>query len=54
MYDGKEEEEAEIVDIPAEFQEEVQNRRTMMLEAIAEFDDELMEKSLKVKKLVKS
>jgi elongation factor G len=46
MYDGKEEEEAEIVDIPAEFQEEVQNRRTMMLEAIAEFDDELMEKYL--------
>ncbi len=46
IYDGKQEEEPEEVEIPEDLKEEVEKRRTMLLEAIAEFDDELMEKYL--------
>ena len=45
-FDGKEEEEAKEIEIPEELKNTVEERRTVLLEAIADFDDELMEKYL--------
>ena len=45
-YDGKEEENAKEIEIPEELKATVEEKRNELLEAIAEFDDELMEKYL--------
>ena len=45
-YDGKHEEEAEIVDIPADLADIAQEKRNDLIEAVAEFDDNLMNKYL--------
>ena len=45
-YDGGENEDAQEIDIPEDMKDKVEEYRTIMLEAIAEFDDELMEKYL--------
>ncbi|MDD2518515.1 MAG: elongation factor G [Bacilli bacterium] len=45
-YDGKAEEETTIIDIPADLVDLVEEKRTELIEAVAEFDDELMEKYL--------
>ena len=45
-YDGGAEENPEEIEIPADMKDKVDEYRTIMLEAIAEFDDELMEKYL--------
>ncbi|MDD2181606.1 MAG: elongation factor G [Bacilli bacterium] len=45
-YDGKPEEIAEIIDIPADLVDIVEEKRIELIEAVAEFDDELMEKYL--------
>ncbi len=45
-YDGGAEENAEEIDIPEDMKSKVEEYRTNMIEAIAEFDDELMEKYL--------
>ena len=45
-YDGGAEENAEEIEIPEDMKDKAEEYRTTMLEAIAEFDDELMEKYL--------
>ena len=45
-YNGKQEEEPEIIEIPEEYKDIVEVKRTELIEAVAEFDDELMEKYL--------
>ena len=45
-YDGKQEENPEIIDIPEELKDLVEEKRTELIEAVAEFDDELMNKYL--------
>ena len=45
-YDGKEEENAKEIEIPEELKATAEDKRNELLEAIAEFDDELMEKYL--------
>ena len=45
-YDGKQEENPEIIDIPAELVDTVEEKRVELIEAVAEYDDELMEKYL--------
>ena len=45
-YDGGAEENAEEIEIPEDMKDKVEEYRTTMLEAIAEYDDELMEKYL--------
>ena len=45
-YDRKQQEEPTIIEIPAELKEEAEMRRNDLIEAVAEFDDELMEKYL--------
>jgi elongation factor G len=45
-YDGKPEENPEIIDIPADLVDIVEEKRIDLIEAVAEFDDELMEKYL--------
>ena len=45
-YDGKQDENPEIIDIPAELVDTVEEKRTELIEAVAEFDDELMNKYL--------
>lgn len=45
-YDGKAEEEPTIIDIPENLKDIVETKRSELLEAIAEYDDELMEKYL--------
>ena len=45
-YDGKEEENAKEIEIPEELKSTAEDKRNELLEAIAEFDDELMEKYL--------
>ena len=45
-YDGKQEENPEIIDIPADLVDIVEEKRIDLIEAVAEFDDELMEKYL--------
>ena len=45
-YDGKQEENPEIIDIPEDLKDLVEEKRTELIEAVAEFDDELMNKYL--------
>ena len=45
-YDGKQEEEPEIIDIPADMVSLVEEKRNDLIEAVAEFDDDLMTKYL--------
>ncbi len=45
-YDGKQEEDAKEIDIPSELKDIVEQKRAELIEAVAEFDDELMEKYL--------
>ena len=46
QYDGKPEEEPVEIEIPAELKDAVEEKRSELIEAVAEFDDELMEKYL--------
>ena len=46
QYDGKQQEEPTIIDIPEDLKETAELRRSDLIEAVAEFDDELMEKYL--------
>ena len=46
IYDGKENEEPQIVDVPDEYKDICEEKRNELIEAVAEFDDELMEKYL--------
>jgi elongation factor G len=46
QYDGNPEEEAKVIDIPEDLVDIVEERRIELIEAVAEFDDELMEKYL--------
>ncbi len=46
QYDGKPEEETTIIDIPAALVDLVEEKRIDLIETVAEFDDELMEKYL--------
>ena len=45
-YDGKQEEDAQEIEIPAHLQSIAEDKRNELIEAVAEFDDELMEKYL--------
>ena len=45
-YDGKEDETPKEIEIPSDLVETVKDRRNKLIEAVAEFDDELMEKYL--------
>jgi len=45
-YDGKEQEEPTIIDIPEELKDLVEEKRNDLIEAVAEFDDDLMNKYL--------
>lgn len=45
-YDGEEHENPEVTDVPAEYLDIALEKRTELLEAVASFDDELMEKYL--------
>ncbi|MGI6329491.1 MAG: elongation factor G [Bacilli bacterium] len=45
-YDGKQEENAKEIDIPSNLLEIVKTKREELIEAVAEYDDELMEKYL--------
>ncbi len=45
-YDGKPEEEPTEIDIPADLKDLAEEKRTELIEAVAEFDDELMNKYL--------
>ena len=45
-YDGKQEENPEVIDIPADLVDIANEKRNELIEAVAEFDDELMEKYL--------
>ena len=45
-YDGKPEENPTIIDIPSDLVDIVEEKRTELIEAVAEFDDELMNKYL--------
>ncbi len=45
-YDGKPEENPEIIDIPADLVDVVEEKRNDLIEAVAEFDDDLMNKYL--------
>ena len=42
-YDGKQEENAEEIEIPADLKDIAEEKRNELIEAVAEFDDELME-----------
>ena len=46
QYDGKPEENPIEIEIPAELKDTVEEKRSELIEAVAEFDDELMEKYL--------
>ncbi|MDD3995665.1 MAG: elongation factor G, partial [Bacilli bacterium] len=50
-YDGKSEEVAIEVEIPSDMKEKVEEYRTLLVEAAAEFNDELMEKYLEGKEI---
>ncbi|MDD4623918.1 MAG: elongation factor G [Bacilli bacterium] len=50
-YDGKPEEVAIEVEIPSDMKEKVEEYRTLLVEAAAEFNDELMEKYLEGKEI---
>ena len=45
-YDGKQEEEAEEIEIPSDLKEIAEEKRADLIETVAVFDDELMEKYL--------
>ncbi len=45
-YDGEQHEEPTVIDIPEELKDIAEQKRTDLVEAVAEFDDELMEKYL--------
>ncbi len=45
-YDGKQQEEPTIIDIPEDLKDIAEIKRNELIEAVAEFDDELMEKYL--------
>ena len=45
-YDGGEHEDFEIKEIPEDMKDFIENKRTELIEAVADFDDELMEKYL--------
>ena len=45
-YNGEQHEEPTVIDIPEELKDIVEQKRTDLIEAVAEFDDELMEKYL--------
>ena len=45
-YDGKQEENPEVIDIPADLVDLVEEKRNDLIESVAEFDDELMTKYL--------
>lgn len=45
-YDGKPEENPTVIEIPADLVDTVDEKRNELIEAVAEFDDELMEKYL--------
>jgi len=45
-YDGQQQEEPTIIDIPEDLKDLVEQKRNDLIEAVAEFDDELMEKYL--------
>ena len=45
-YDGQPEENPEIIDIPEDLKDIVEEKRNALIEAVAEFDDELMNKYL--------
>ena len=46
QYDGKPEEEEKEIEIPEDLKSTVENARAELLEAVAEYDDEMMEKYL--------
>ena len=46
QFDGKPEENMTVIDIPADLVDLVEEKRTELIEAVAEFDDELMNKYL--------
>ena len=50
-YDGKEDENPEIIDIPADLVDLVEEKRSELIEAVVEFDDALMEKYLEGEEL---
>ena len=45
-YDGKQEEDAKEIEIPANLKDEAEKRRADLIDTIAEYDDEVMEKYL--------
>ena len=45
-YDGEQHEEPTVIDIPADMVDLVEEKRNELIEAVADFDDELMEKYL--------
>lgn len=50
-YDGKEDENPEIIDIPADLVDLVEEKRNDLIETVVEFDDALMEKYLEGEEL---
>ena len=50
-YDGKPEEETEVIDIPTDLVDLVEEKHNELIEAIAEYDDELMNKYLEGEEL---
>ncbi|BAC43821.1 elongation factor G [Malacoplasma penetrans HF-2] len=46
MYDGKQDEEFKVVEIPADMKKEAEEMRHHMIEEVVNFDDEIMEKYL--------
>ena len=51
QYDGKQEEEAKEIEIPADLKDEAETRRADLIETVAEYDDEVMEKYLEGEEL---
>ncbi len=51
QYDGKQEEDAKEIEIPADLKEEAETRRADLIDTIAEYDDEVMEKYLEGEEL---
>ena len=51
QYDGKAEENAQIIEIPEELKDLVEEKRSELIETIAEFDDDLMTKYLEGEEL---
>ena len=46
QYDGKPEENAKVIDIPADLKDLVEEKRSDLIESVVEFDDAIMEKYL--------